>query len=32
MLKGFAEAHKATGNNRYADISLKNAQLIIQKI
>jgi uncharacterized protein YyaL (SSP411 family) len=32
MLKGFAEAHKATGNNRYADIALKNAQFIIQKI
>jgi uncharacterized protein YyaL (SSP411 family) len=32
MLKGFAEAHKATGNNRYADIALKNAHFIIQKI
>jgi uncharacterized protein YyaL (SSP411 family) len=32
MLKGFAEAHKATGNNRYADIALKNANFIIQKI
>ena len=32
MLKGFVEAYKATGNSRYSDIAIKNAQFIIQKI
>jgi uncharacterized protein YyaL (SSP411 family) len=32
MLKGFAEAYKATGNSRYLDIAVQNGQFIIQKI
>jgi uncharacterized protein YyaL (SSP411 family) len=32
MLKGFVEAYKATGNKSYANIAIKNAQFIVQKI
>ena len=32
MLKGFAEAYKATGNKNYSDIAIKNAQFIVQKM